>query len=485
MLKFGFIFLLLISAYPPNVWALVASSRARRFAEDEACEMRALVCYTYAWMTAKGLPHDPPTALEKKCKPCVPAVCATPPSFTPTTVFWSTIFCDPTNYFCTDFPTEGVAVQPTCIKPVAFAVQVAGGVEKKHVLLAFNICTREMLAKETCPLDLLSRVPYNPKSVDISPAFYVQCDAGFLPLFRLRRDVDPANIDYKYPRCIEWKDLKDEQAALVKNDYFLDCATNPLVARYPDDASLRAIPRPCTDVDSETELCIVPPTTLVPATPEVANNTKYWKMYLIAGGAVLMVVIVGGGFTVGFFCKRKRGRAKITDAEDPPVTPSPDGGSEKDSSADVEAASPASTGGTGVEKAKEGVGAGVTDAPKADTGASAPGAGQPAEGQNVPSNASGENQEEAPGAEVVDPKPASASAPNLVRGARPLPREPEERVSRRDIIRRKAARAFSAPQCRVHPLIDYDHRDVVRKWGIAMLQSGPAYAVKQFCKNKR
>ncbi|CAJ0575204.1 unnamed protein product, partial [Mesorhabditis spiculigera] len=135
--------------------ALVANSRARRFVEDEACEWRAFVCYTYAWMAMKGLPHNPPMDLEKECKPCTSDLCTKPPSFTPTTKYRSLIACDPANFFCTDFPTEGVAVQPICIKPLAFEDKVAGAVEKKHVLLAFNICTREMLAKGTCPVDLL------------------------------------------------------------------------------------------------------------------------------------------------------------------------------------------------------------------------------------------------------------------------------------------------------------------------------------------
>ncbi|CAJ0563096.1 unnamed protein product, partial [Mesorhabditis spiculigera] len=397
MLKFGFIFLLLISAYPPDVWALVANSRARRFAQDEACRGRAFVCYAYAWMAMKGLPHNPPMDLEKECKPCTAELCVEPPSFTPTTKYWSLIHCDPANFFCENFPTQGAAGQPICIKPVAFEDKVTGGVEKKHVLLAFNVCTREMLAKETCPVDLLSRAPFNPKSVDVSPAFYVQCDAGFLVPSEgsvpaeLKAISDAAPVEcveacaYKYQgsrddyaNCQlldivdrqDEKDIKDEQAALVKNDYFLDCATNPLVALYPDEISLRAIPRPCADVDSEMELCIVAAVTPAPKAPDVEDNSKDWTIYLGAGGAVLIVIVAGGLFT--FFCKRKRGRAKITDAEDPDLTASPDGGStdqqevagtkvasEKDSSADVEAASPASTGETSRDTQKGGNGAGT------------------------------------------------------------------------------------------------------------------------------
>ncbi|CAJ0575118.1 unnamed protein product, partial [Mesorhabditis spiculigera] len=154
MLKVGFSLLLLISAYPPDVSALVANSRARRFAQDEACGFRAFFCYTYTWMAAKGLPFDPPTTLETKCTPCTAKLCTTTPSFTPSE-FRALIACDPANYFCENFATVGVAAQPTCIKPLAFAVEMTGGVEKKHVLLAFNVCTREMLAKETCPVDLL------------------------------------------------------------------------------------------------------------------------------------------------------------------------------------------------------------------------------------------------------------------------------------------------------------------------------------------
>ncbi|CAJ0563117.1 unnamed protein product, partial [Mesorhabditis spiculigera] len=484
--------------------ALAANSRARRFAQDEACERRAFFCYTYTWMAAKGLPFDPPTTLETKCPPCKSELCVDPPSFTPGK-FRALIECDPANYFCENFATEGVAAQPICIKPLAFAGEMTGGVEKKHLLLAFNICTREMLAKETCPVDLLSRAPFNPKSVEINPAFYVQCDAGFLvpravrrahetsadpkpvltcvpslqvatglsptdasrfpkewhdirdvtkitycpagstdveadcvpqpicgegsvpaelkamsdavpvecveacaykyqgsrddyancqlldvvdrqdekdikvyvlyrqmsgpytvlmspeetlkygrvgpsaatdsaetdttkPLFRLHREVDPANVDYKFPRCVESKDLKEDQAALVKNDYFLDCDTNPLVAHHPKDISLRAIPRQCADVDSEMEFCTVPAVTLPPTAQDGEDGSKDLKWYLIGGGVGSFVLIVVGFYV--YHCTRPRPVEKIIFAKDPRY---PQRTSEKDSSADAEAASPAST----------------------------------------------------------------------------------------------------------------------------------------------
>ncbi|CAJ0564722.1 unnamed protein product, partial [Mesorhabditis spiculigera] len=70
MLKFGLIFVLLVGTYPSDATALAARSLDRRLAEGEDCEYRALICYTYEWLAAKGLPHNRPSGFEKKVSYC-------------------------------------------------------------------------------------------------------------------------------------------------------------------------------------------------------------------------------------------------------------------------------------------------------------------------------------------------------------------------------------------------------------------------------
>ncbi|CAJ0584661.1 unnamed protein product, partial [Mesorhabditis spiculigera] len=158
MLKLGLIFVLLVSAQ----------------AAEEECVERPFACYTYEWLTAKGLPHDRPAAFEKKCTPCPLAPCTNPETFAAKGVFWPKVICNPTGFFCVEFPTEGNVALPNCTKPIALEGK------KKYALLPFNFCHREMLAKGTCPVELLSREPYRQDAVKIAPGFFVQCDAGFM-----------------------------------------------------------------------------------------------------------------------------------------------------------------------------------------------------------------------------------------------------------------------------------------------------------------
>ncbi|CAJ0564764.1 unnamed protein product, partial [Mesorhabditis spiculigera] len=371
--------------------ALASGSRARRFAADEECVERPFVCYTYEWLAAKGLPHDRPAAFEKKCTPCPLAPCTEPETFAPKGVIWPKVTCDPTAFFCDQFPTERNTVQPKCTMPVVFEDKMdGGGGKQKHVLLPFNVCTREMLAKGTCPVELLeSNVPAELKTIsDAVPATcvnaciykekgssadYAECQvldivdrqhetdikiyvldrqmsgpyASLMsaaeslkyagkeettaddtskppstePNSRARRDEEPAaNQDYKYPRCVEAKDLQ--------------------------------------------ELCTTEPTSPPPTVPEGSNGPDYLIPALAVGGAALVVVIA---FLIWLFCCKGRGGGKKpVSAEDPAPTPSPDGvstdeqtpastkaASEKDGSV-AEAASPAST----AETPKDGPGAG-------------------------------------------------------------------------------------------------------------------------------
>ncbi|CAJ0584630.1 unnamed protein product, partial [Mesorhabditis spiculigera] len=343
MLRFGIIFLLLVVAYSPDAAALAAGSRARRLAADEECVERPFVCYTYEWLAAKGLPHDRPAAFEKKCTPCPLTPCNNPGTLAPNGVVWPRVICDPTALFCEEFPTEGDAVKPSCTKPAAYEDKVAGGSgrgEKKYGLLPFNLCTRDMLAKGTCPVEFLEgSVPDELKTIgDAVPATCVNACVY---------KEKGSSADYAECQVLDIVDRQDET----------DIKSGPYASLMSAAESLKYAGKEETTVDdtseppSTEELCTIEPTTPPPTVPEGDEGPDYVIIASVAGG-VGFVGIVAAVLIWYFGCKRRGGGKKPVSPEDPAPTPSPDGvsadatstnaASEKDGSV-AEAASPAST----------------------------------------------------------------------------------------------------------------------------------------------